>query len=59
MAPVLPKLVVAFAPLMLTQIFAVEIARGGRSLAGAPFAFVSLALLLAARATRSTSTSTA
>jgi DHA1 family tetracycline resistance protein-like MFS transporter len=44
------------APLLLSEIFAVAIARGGRAYAGVPFAFVSLvmllALLLAARATR-------
>ncbi|MDQ2767829.1 MAG: TCR/Tet family MFS transporter [Gemmatimonadota bacterium] len=44
------------APPMLSEIFAVSIQRGGKSLAGVPFAFVSLiiciALLLAARATR-------
>jgi DHA1 family tetracycline resistance protein-like MFS transporter len=51
------------APILLSQIFAVAIGRGGRSLAGAPFAFVSLvmllALLLAARATRAGDTTTA
>jgi DHA1 family tetracycline resistance protein-like MFS transporter len=44
------------APLVLSQIFAVAIQRGGRALAGVPFAFTALvlcmALLLAARATR-------
>jgi DHA1 family tetracycline resistance protein-like MFS transporter len=44
------------APLILSQIFAVSIQRGGRTLAGVPFAFTSLvmclALFLAARATR-------
>jgi DHA1 family tetracycline resistance protein-like MFS transporter len=44
------------APLVLSQIFAVAIQRGGKPYAGVPFAFVSLvlcaALLLAARATR-------
>jgi len=43
-------------PLVLTQIFAVSIQRGGKPYAGVPFAFVSLvlcvALMLAARATR-------
>jgi DHA1 family tetracycline resistance protein-like MFS transporter len=44
------------APLVLSEIFAVAIQRGGKPFAGVPFAFVSLvlcaALLLAARATR-------
>jgi hypothetical protein len=44
------------APLVLSQIFAVAIQRGGRAFAGVPFAFTALvlcmALLLAARATR-------
>jgi DHA1 family tetracycline resistance protein-like MFS transporter len=44
------------APLVLSQIFAVSIQRGGRAFAGVPFAFTALvlcaALLLAARATR-------
>jgi len=44
------------APILLSQIFAVAIQRGGPAYAGAPFAFVALvmllALLLAARATR-------
>jgi DHA1 family tetracycline resistance protein-like MFS transporter len=44
------------APIVLSQIFAAAIARGGRAYAGAPFAFVAvvlvLALLLAARATK-------
>ncbi|MBA2683730.1 MAG: TCR/Tet family MFS transporter [Gemmatimonadaceae bacterium] len=44
------------APLLLSEIFAVAIARGGKAYAGAPFAFVSavmlLALIVAARATR-------
>jgi DHA1 family tetracycline resistance protein-like MFS transporter len=43
-------------PLVLSQIFAVAIQRGGKPFAGVPFAFASLvtcaALLLAARATR-------
>ena len=51
------------APILLSQIFAVAIARGGRANAGAPFAFVSLvmmlALFLAARATRIAETTTA
>ena len=46
------------APLVLSQLFATSIQRGGRTLAGVPFAFTSLvlcaALLLAARATRTT-----
>jgi len=46
------------APLVLSQLFAGSIQRGGRTLAGVPFAFTSLvlcaALLLAARATRAT-----
>jgi MFS transporter, DHA1 family, tetracycline resistance protein len=50
-------------PILLSQIFAVAIGRGGRAYAGAPFAFVSLvmllALLLAARATRAGATITA
>ena len=44
------------APLVLSEIFAVAIQRGGRAYAGVPFAFTSLvlcvALLLAARSTR-------
>ena len=44
------------APLVLSQIFATSIQRGGQSFAGVPFAFASLvllmALLLAVRATR-------
>ena len=44
------------APLMLSQIFATSIQRGGRDYAGVPFAFTALvictALLLAVRATR-------
>ncbi|MDB4910980.1 MAG: transporter, partial [Gemmatimonadetes bacterium] len=44
------------APLVLSQIFAVAIQRGGRAFAGVPFGFTALvlcmALLLAARATR-------
>jgi MFS transporter, DHA1 family, tetracycline resistance protein len=44
------------APLVLSQIFAISIQQGGRTLAGVPFAFGALvtlvALLLAARATR-------
>lgn len=48
------------APLILSQIFAVSIQRGGRAFAGVPFAFASLvmcvALLFAARATRTVST---
>lgn len=44
------------APILLSQIFAVAIQRGGQAYAGAPFAFVAfvmlLALLVAARATR-------
>jgi len=44
------------APILLSQIFAVAIQRGGPAYAGTPFAFVALvmllALLLAARATR-------
>jgi len=43
-------------PLVLTEIFAVAIQRGGKPFAGVPFAFVTLvlcvALMLAARATR-------
>jgi DHA1 family tetracycline resistance protein-like MFS transporter len=50
-------------PILLSQIFAVAIGRGGRAYAGVPFAFVSLvmllALLLAARATRVADTTTA
>ncbi|MDQ2929746.1 MAG: TCR/Tet family MFS transporter [Gemmatimonadota bacterium] len=46
------------APIILSQIFAGAIERGGRDYAGAPFAFVALviilALILAARATRTT-----
>lgn len=46
------------APIILSQIFAGAIERGGRDYAGAPFAFVALvimlALFLAARATRTT-----
>lgn len=46
------------APLVLSQIFASSIQRGGQTFAGVPFAFTSLvllmALLLAARATRTT-----
>jgi len=44
------------APILLSQIFAVAIQRGGQAYAGAPFAFVTLvmllALLVAARTTR-------
>jgi len=44
------------APILLSQIFAVAIQRGGQTYAGAPFAFVAfvmlLALMVAARATR-------
>ena len=44
------------APLVLSQIFATSIQRGGQTYAGVPFAFASLvllmALLLAVRATR-------
>lgn len=51
------------APLVLSQIFAVAIARGGKAYAGTPFAFVAvvllLAVLLAARATRGRMTATA
>lgn len=47
------------APIILSQIFAEAIERGGRDYSGAPFAFVALvmmlALILAARATRMTS----
>lgn len=50
-------------PLVLSQIFAVSIQRGGRAFAGVPFAFTALvlcvALFLAARATRSARTVTA
>jgi DHA1 family tetracycline resistance protein-like MFS transporter len=51
------------APILLSQIFAAAIARGGRSYAGAPFAFASIvmfvALMLAARATRAGDTTIA
>ncbi|MEP7064652.1 MAG: TCR/Tet family MFS transporter [Gemmatimonadota bacterium] len=48
------------APLILSQLFAVSIQRGGRALSGVPFAFTALllciALLLAVRATRAVHT---